>query len=82
MKGVKKMNKIIENARSKREHESVSLPVMATIQEVRELTNRREFTIRNLIRNGKIVVMRSGNGKHGKYLINLESVRDYLNDPW
>lgn len=76
------MDKSIDTVRSKSEHKGVSLPVMATIQEVEELTNLREFTIRNLIKQGKIIAMRSGNGKHGKYLINLESVRDYLNAPW
>lgn len=76
------MYKSIDTVRSKSEHKGVSLPVMATIQEVEELTNLREFTIRNLIKQGKIVAMRSGNGKHGKYLINLESVREYLNAPW
>lgn len=76
------MDKSIDTVRSKREHKGVSLPVMATIQEVEELTNLREFTIRNLIKQGKIVAMRSGNGKNGKYLINLESVREYLNAPW
>ncbi|SDA24873.1 DNA binding domain-containing protein, excisionase family [Ruminococcus sp. YE71] len=76
------MDKSIDTVRSKSEHKGVSLPVVATIQEVEELTNLREFTIRNLIKQGKIIAMRSGNGKHGKYLINLESVRDYLNAPW
>jgi excisionase family DNA binding protein len=76
------MYKSIDTVRSKSEHKGVSLPLMATIQEVEELTNLREFTIRNLIKQGKIIAMRSGNGKHGKYLINLESVRDYLNAPW
>ena len=76
------MDKSIDTVRSKSEHRGVSLPVMATIQEVEELTNLREFTIRTLIKQGKIVAMRSGNGKHGKYLINLESVREYLNAPW
>lgn len=57
------------------------IPVMVTITEAVELTHVARFSLRELIAQGKIKAFRTGVGKNGKWLINLESLCDYLENP-
>ena len=37
-----------------------------------------EYTVRNLVRQGKVKSVRAGTGGRGKYLVNSESLYSYL----
>ncbi|MGN0674996.1 MAG: DNA-binding protein [Oscillospiraceae bacterium] len=37
-----------------------------------------EYTLRKLIKQNKVISIRSGEGENGKYLVNFNSLREYL----
>ncbi len=51
------------------------LPTMLTVTELVENTGISEYTIRGLIRDKKIIYIKSGN----RFLVNLEKFVEYLN---
>ncbi len=51
------------------------LPTMVTVTELVETTGISEYTIRGLIRDKKIIYIKSGH----RFLINLEKFVEYLN---
>lgn len=56
-----------------------SKPVMLTIKECAELTSLSAYSIRKFALQEKIKAVRVGEGKHGKILVNKDSLIDYLN---
>lgn len=56
-----------------------SKPVMLTIRECAEITNLSTYSIRKFALQEKVKAVRVGEGKHGKILVNKDSLIDYLN---
>lgn len=52
------------------------IPQMKTIKEVSKIVGLAEYHVRQLVKQNKINFIRAGK----KYLINLESLIDYLNN--
>ena len=60
--------------------ESENTPIeMLTIKECAvRYSGLSEYTVRNLVRQGKVKSVRAGTGGRGKYLVNSESLYSYL----
>ena len=60
---------------------SISAPIeMLTIKEcVKAVSGLSEHTVRQLIAQDKIPYIRTGQGKHGKILVNKSALLKYLN---
>lgn len=56
--------------------EKTTIPKMKTIKEVSKIVGLAEYHVRQLVKQNKINFIRAGK----KYLINLESLIDYLNN--
>lgn len=53
---------------------------MLTVRECTDLIQGlTAYTVRRLASRGKIISVRAGEGKHGKILINKNSLLDYIN---
>ena len=63
-----------DNLNTKKNDEDM-LPKMMTVRQIAELEILSEYTIRRLLKEGKFHAVYSGK----KALINVDSVRDYLN---
>ena len=60
--------------------ERSSYPEMLTIKECFDLVpGLSEYSIRKLVKQGKVKYIRAGEGNNGKILVNKNSLIDYLN---
>lgn len=57
-------------------NEKINIPQMKTIKEVSKIVGLAEYHIRQLVKQNKVSFIKSGK----KYLINLESLIEYLNN--
>lgn len=57
-------------------NESIHMPKMAGIREAAEITGLTEFALRRLVKEGKLVHVKSGN----RVFINLEKLAEYLSN--
>ena len=76
------LNEVIEaEEREIKPAPEVAAPIeMLTIKEcVKEIRGLSEHTLRQLIAQGKIPYIRTGQGKRGKILINKSALLKYLN---
>lgn len=62
-------------------YEGISLAKTASIPQVMELTLMSDSAVRSLIAQNKVKAFRAGRSKNGKWLINMESLRDFLDNP-
>lgn len=61
------------------QNEKSKVPVMLTIPEcVAEFKGLSTNTVRMLCLQDKVSYIRAGTGKHGKFLVNRDSLLDYL----
>lgn len=57
----------------------LEFPRMMTVAEAVKASGLTEFTVRQLVKNGRIKFIRLGKGLRGKLLINADSLVQYLN---
>lgn len=79
--GREKKPENIPTVEETKEFQGIDIPKMVSIQEAVELTNIPEYSVRVLIKRGKVKAFRAGEGEHGKWLINLKSLCAYLDNP-
>ena len=56
----------------------LNIPVMWDIRQAAEKTKLSQFTIKQLIKNEQVKFIRTGVGKRGKFLINAQSLCEYM----
>lgn len=56
----------------------LNVPVMWDIHQATEKTGLSRFTIKQLIKNEQIKFIRTGVGKRGKFLINAQSLCNFM----
>ena len=56
----------------------LNVPIMWDIHQATEKTGLSQFTIKQLIKNKQIKFIRTGVGKRGKFLINAQSLCNFM----
>ncbi len=67
-----------ESKNSSDERESKPIEMLTIKECVERYSGLSAYTVRNLIRQGKVKAVRAGAGVNGKYLVNSESLYSYL----
>lgn len=72
------MLEVDESKNSSDESENTPIEMLSIKECVTRFPGLTDYTVRNLIKQGKVTAVHAGAGLNGKYLVNSESLYSYL----